>query len=66
MLLIGRSISVKGIAPANFIGEVVQRAIKEIKDSIGEPLKSDIMQDLDTFMISIGYIKKGNTYKLKR
>ncbi len=64
--LIGRSISDKGIAPANFIGEVVERALKEIKDSIGEPLKSDIMEDLDTFMISIGYIKKGNTYKLKR
>ena len=56
----------RGIQPANFIGEVVERALKEIKDSIGEPLKSDIMEDLDTFMISIGYIKKGNTYELKK
>ena len=64
--LIGRSIGAKGIAPANFIGEVVERALKEIKDSIGEPLKSDIMEDLDTFMISLGYIKKGNTYELKK
>jgi hypothetical protein len=64
--LIGRSIGAKGIAPANFIGEVVERALKEIKDSIGEPLKSDIMEDLGTFMISLGYIKKGNTYELKK
>ena len=64
--LIGRRMNMRGIQPANFIGEVVERALKEIKDSIGEPLKSDIMEDLDTVMVSLGYIKKGNTYELKK
>ena len=64
--LIARKISTEGIAPANFIGEVVDRAVREIKDSILQPIGSDIIEDLDTFMTSIGYIKKGNTYELKR
>ena len=63
---IGRRMNMRGIQPANFIGEVVERALKEIKDSLGQPLKSDIMEDLDTFMVSLGYIKKGNTYELKK
>ena len=64
--LIGRSISIKGIAPANFITEIVERALPEIADGITEHLTDDVLENLDTVMLDLGYIKKGNTYELKK
>jgi len=64
--LIARKINRDGIAPANFIGEVVERALPEIAEGIGQPLKTDVKDNLDTVMDSLGYIKKGNTYELKK
>lgn len=64
--LISRKINRDGIAPANFIGEVVERALPEIAEGIGQPLKTDVTDNLDTVMDSLGYIKKGNTYELKK
>ena len=64
--LISRKIDRDGIAPANFIGEVVERALPEIAEGIGQPLKTDVTDNLDTVMDSLGYIKKGNTYELKK
>mgnify|MGYP003116756367 FL=1 len=64
--LIARKINRDGIAPANFIGEVVERALPEIAEGIGQPLKTDVTDNLDTVMDSLGYIKKGNTYELKK
>ena len=64
--LIARKIDRDGIAPANFIGEVVERALPEIAEGIGQPLKKDVTDNLDTVMDSLGYIKKGNTYELKK
>ena len=64
--LIARKIDGDGIAPANFIGEVVERALPEIAEGIGQPLKTDVTDNLDTVMDSLGYIKKGNTYELKK
>lgn len=64
--LIARKIDRDGIAPANFIGEVVERALPEIAEGIGQPLKTDVTDNLDTVMDSLGYIKKGNTYELKK
>ena len=64
--LIARKINRDGIAPANFIREVVERALPEIAQGIGQPLKADVTDNLDTVMGSLGYIKKGNTYELKK
>lgn len=64
--LIAEKINAIGIAPANFIGEVVERALPEIAEGIGQPLKTDVTDNLDTVMDSLGYIKKGNTYELKK
>ena len=64
--MIGRSISIKGIAPANFITEIVERALPEIADGITEHLTDDVLENLDTVMLDLGYIKKGNTYELKK
>lgn len=64
--LIARKINRDGIAPANFIREVVERALPEIAEGIGQPLKTDVTDNLDTVMNGLGYIKKGNTYELKK
>ncbi len=64
--LIAEKINADGIAPANFIGEVVERALPEIAGGIGQPLNADVTDNLDTVMGSLGYIKKGNTYELKK
>jgi len=62
---IGEAISLRGIAPANYIGEVVQRAFENIVDGMLPPLKSDVTEKLDDILTSVGYVKKGNTYVLK-
>ena len=45
---------------------MVERALPEIAEGIGQPLKTDVTDNLDTVMDSLGYIKKGNTYELKK
>lgn len=62
--LIGRSISSKGIAPANYITEIIERAMPEIADGIGEHLVEDVRDNLEKIMIDLGYHKKGNQYIL--
>lgn len=62
--LIGRSISKKGIAPANYITEIIERAMPEIADGIGEHLVEDVRENLEKIMIGLGYHKKGNQYIL--
>jgi hypothetical protein len=58
-------ISLRGIAPANYIGEVVQRAFENIIDGMLPPLKEDVTEKLDDILTSVGYVKKGNAYVLK-
>jgi len=62
---IGEAISLRGIAPANYIGEVVQRAFENIVEGMLPPLKSDVTEKLDDILTSVGYVKKGNAYVLK-
>jgi hypothetical protein len=62
--LIGRSIKKDGIAPANYIVEVVERAMPDIADGIGEHLVEDVRENLEKIMIGLGYQKKGNQYIL--
>ena len=62
--LIGRSISINGIAPANYITEIIERAMPEIADGIGEHLVEDVRDNLEKIMIDLGYHKKGNQYTI--
>lgn len=62
---IGEAISVRGIAPASYIREVVEKAFNNIVDGMLPPLKEDITDKLDEILTSVGYTKKGDTYVLK-
>lgn len=62
---IGEAISLRGIAPANYIREVVEKAFNNIVDGMLPPLKEDITDKLDEILTSVGYTKKGDTYVLK-
>ena len=62
---IGEAISLRGIAPANYIREVVEKAFNNIVDGMLPPLKEDITDKLDEILTSVGYTKRGDTYVLK-
>jgi hypothetical protein len=62
---IGDSIRANGIAPANYIKEVVERGFDEILNGITEPLGKDIKEKLDTILTKVGYVKKGDNWVLK-
>jgi len=62
---IGEAISLRGIQPANYIREVVEKAFNNIVDGMLPPLKEDITDKLDEILTSVGYTKRGDTYVLK-
>ena len=64
--VIGRSIERKGIAPANFIKEVVENAFSELVGDITQPLTKDVKVSLDEILTSVGYTKQGDAWVLKK
>jgi hypothetical protein len=62
---IGDSIRANGIAPTNYIKEVVERGFEEILDGMNAPLKKDVKDKLEEILKSVGYTKQGDTYVLK-
>lgn len=62
---IGEAISLRGIAPASYIGEVVEKAFENIIDGMLPPLKEDVKYKLDDILTSVGYTKQGDTYVFK-
>lgn len=62
---IGEAISLRGIAPANYIKEVVEKGFDEILNGITEPLGKDIKEKLDTILTKVGYVKQGDNWVLK-
>ena len=62
---IGEAISLRGIQPANYIREVVEKAFNNIVDGMLPPLKEDITDKLDEILTSVGYTKQGDTYVFK-
>jgi len=62
---IGEAISLRGIQPANYIREVVEKAFNNIVDGMLPPLKEDITDKLDEILTSVGYTKRGDTYVFK-
>ncbi len=63
--VIGRSIKDNGSPATNFLTDIVNEEFSKL-ESIVVPLEKDILQDIDGFMESLGYTKKGNTYILKQ
>lgn len=59
------TLSLEGIKPARYIGEVVEKAFENIVDGMLPPLKEDITGKLDEILKSVGYTKKGDTYVFK-
>lgn len=45
---------------------IAQKYNDLISSNISEYLVEDVLVDLDTIMIDAGYIRKGNTYELKK
>ena len=62
---IGEAISLRGIAPARYIGEVVEKAFENIVDGMIPHLKTDVKKHQDEILKSVGYVKKGDTYVFK-
>lgn len=62
---IGEAISLRGIAPASYIKEVVEKAFENIVEGMLPPLKQDIKGKLDEILTSVGYTKQGDTWVLK-
>ena len=62
---IGEAISIRGIAPANFIKEVVERGFQEIIDGITPSLKEDVTVKLDDILTKLGYTKQGDAWVIK-
>ena len=62
---IGEAISSRGIAPTNYIKEVVERGFDEILNGITPSLKQDVKEKLDTILTKAGYVKKGDNWVMK-
>ena len=62
---IGEAISLRGIAPANYIKEVVERAFDDILEGMLPPLKEDVENKLEDILTGVGYTKQGDTYVFK-
>lgn len=59
------TLSLEGIKPARYIGEVVEKAFENIVDGMLPPLKEDVKDKLDDILTSVGYTKQGDTYVFK-
>ena len=62
---IGEAISLRGIAPANYIKEVVERGFDEILNGISEPLNEDVETKMDMILTKAGYVRQGDNWVLK-
>jgi len=62
---IGEAISLRGIAPANFIKEVVERGFQEIVDGITPSLREDMKEKRDAILTKAGYVRQGDNWVIK-
>lgn len=59
------TLSLEGIKPARYIGEVVEKAFENIVDGMLPPLKEDVKDKLDDILTSVGYTKQGDAWVFK-
>ena len=62
---IGDSIRADGIAPTNYIKEVVERGFEEILDGMIPNLRKDVKKHQDEILTKVGYVKQGDNWVLK-
>tara|TARA_R110001592_G_scaffold11175_1_gene55819 strand:- start:15 stop:593 length:579 start_codon:yes stop_codon:yes gene_type:complete len=63
--LISKSLKINGIKPTNFLTDIINSKIKELKN-IEAPIELDIESDLDNVLLKLGYKNKGNeTYTIE-
>ena len=63
--LISKSLKLKGIKPTNFLTDIINSKIKELKN-IEAPIELDIESDIDNVLLKLGYKNKGNeTYTIE-
>lgn len=63
--LISKSLKFNGIKPTNFLTDIINLKIKELKN-INEPVVLDIESDIDNVLLKLGYKKESNeTYSIE-
>ena len=63
--LISKSLKFNGIKPTNFLTDIINSKIKELKN-IEAPIELDIESDLDNVLLKLGYKKQGKeTYTIE-
>ena len=63
--LISKSLKINGIKPTNFLTDIINSKIKELKN-IEAPIELDIESDIDNVLLKLGYKNKGNeTYTIE-
>tara|TARA_R110002167_G_scaffold189208_2_gene391345 strand:+ start:1458 stop:2048 length:591 start_codon:yes stop_codon:yes gene_type:complete len=62
--LISKSLKLKGIKPTNFLTDIINSKIKELKN-IEAPIELDIESDIDNVLLKLGYKKTNNTFTIE-
>lgn len=63
--LISKSLKFNGIKPTNFLTDIINSKIKELKN-IDTPIVLDIESDIDNILLKLGYKKEGKeTYTIE-
>ena len=63
--LISKSLKINGIKPTNFLTDIINSKIKELKN-IEAPIGLDIESDIDNVLLKLGYKKKDkDTYTIE-
>mgnify|MGYP003654412128 FL=1 len=62
--LISKSLKLKGIKPTNFLTDIINSKIKELKN-IEAPIVLDIESDIDNVLLKLGYKKTNNTFTIE-
>lgn len=63
---ISTKIFLRGIRKTDYLSSIAKKYNDLISENISGHLVEDVLEDLDTIMLNAGYIRKGNTYELKK
>jgi len=63
---ISTKIYLRGVRKTDYLSSIAKKYNDLISENISGHLVEDVLEDLDTIMLDLGYIKKGNTYELKK
>ena len=63
---ISTKIFLRGVNRADYLSSIAKKYNDLISENISGHLVEDVLADLDTIMLDAGYIRKGNTYELKK